>query len=133
MRNIDEAISARLYLGSDRKTVVSEGDVRARILLAPLGPVSRSKAAEIRGYPNGDLYLYPVGGDVPVVPEIKAPPEAPPEEAFKPAFFGTDDVLNFGEHAGVKVRDLDEEYLRRMTYVAAHEEWTKMEEVFYHP
>ena len=128
MSHVDEATSARLYLGSDKRTIFSEGDIRARILLAPMGPVDRAKATEIRGYKNGDLYLYPVNGKPPVVPDIMKAPEAD-EPTPEPVvvFLGTSDVLDFGEHADTKVCDLDEEYLQRLTYVHLHEEWAKAE------
>ena len=128
-KRYDEQTSARLWLTSDKKVVVSEGDVRARFLLSRHGPVSRAEAQEIRRYKDGDLYLYGKGDEAPAVPPIQAAPHSE-EKPFEMTVvdFGPDDAIDFGAHSGTKVRDLSEEYLRRMTYVQMHENWAKAEE-----
>ena len=130
MNAYDERTAARLYVCSDNRTVVSEGDIRARKLIARHGEVTRGEATILRAHYRGaDIYLYPKDAEAPVIPDIaRAKGDDTPEPEPREVFFGTDEPIDFGEFAGSTPRQLDDEYLRRMTYTILHSDWAKAEE-----
>ena len=75
MKSYDEKTTARLYLTSDKRVVVTEDDERARFLLAIEGHVTRAEAKVIRSLTNGENFLRPINtADVPDDEPVTAPP-----------------------------------------------------------
>lgn len=119
MKTYDEKTTARLCLGSDKRTVVTADDPKAAFLLAIHGPVTRADAHKIRGYKNGADFLEPINAaDVPADEPAKAPP-APKAKAHpnhKPIGEGPDSIVDWGnKYKGQRVGDLEEKYLTSLT------------------
>jgi hypothetical protein len=139
---MENEVRERIYLTSDKRVVVPEGDKRAAFLLAPPGPVSPAKVKEIKRYRNGANYLHKVGspkgskpgGDKAGQPEADkggkpdADKEDQPEADKGNPALGPDDTVTFGKHEGVKVRDLPERYLNNLVRVSKdHRGWAQAE------
>lgn len=135
-------VTQRIYLTSDKRVVVPEGDERARFLLAAKGPVNKATAEQIQAYKGGKQYVR--GPDSPKAKSRKPKadksrkPEAdksgqvegdnedqaeggtegsPGETA--PAALGPDDPMPDGTlHAGTLVRDLPDRYLKNLQRLA---------------
>lgn len=120
MKTYDERTTERLYLTSDKRVVVPEGDVRARFLLNIEGPVSRAKAQEIRALANGEQYLAPIDPDK-VPADEQAAPKAPAAPAAKHPNHaapgdGPDFIVDWGnKYKGKRLGDLEDKYLTSLT------------------
>ena len=117
LKSYDEKTTARLFSTSDHRFIVTEGDVRARFLVAIHGPVSRADARIIRGYRNGAEFLEPINpADVPAE-EAKAAPAAPdaPKADAAPGE-GPDFIIDWGTtYKGKRLGDMTDKYLASLT------------------
>lgn len=121
-------VTSRIYLTSDKQTVVSEGDLRARFLLASLGPVTNARADEIRAKRGGKKYLQEIGtgrsksrkpqADKSAKPEGDKSAKPEGDELASPHALGPDDPMPTGIHTGVPVRDLSDQYLQNLARVS---------------
>lgn len=127
MRQYDERLKERIFVGSDKRTLFGEGDPRGRFLFHGATPVTRLKAKEIRELGGGE-FLTPIkeadadnaaAADL-ADTEIKAPaaPKAPHPNlaADTVAGVGPDFIVDWGrKYKGDRVGNLPIEYLEALT------------------
>lgn len=128
--------TTRLYLTSDKRALVPEGDKRARFLLAIHGPVDAAKVKEIRRYRGGDNYLHKIGSgakaEKPGEDKGEQPgadkAEKPGKNKTGPANLGPEDLVDFGKFNGTLVKDLSDKYLANLARVSdTHRTWAQAE------
>lgn len=112
MKSYDEKTTGRIWLTSDKRAVVADGDKRARFLLSSEVPVSRAKAEEIRSYTNGADFLKPVDPSQVPDEELTALVAAETKAQDTQAAVGPDVILDFGRaHKGKPFGKLPKKYL----------------------
>lgn len=113
----ENEVKERIFLTSDKRTVVPESSHLARFLLATPGPVSPVKAKEIRGYQKGGDFLHKISAKKSTKPsEDKS--KKPGADKGTGAVLGPDDAVTFGKHEGKLVRDLPDKYLANLARVS---------------
>ncbi len=140
MANKQLEVRERIYVTSDKRVVVPEGDERARFLLMNARPVTAAEARNIRNFRFGGNYLFEIGSPKSGTPEedTAGQPEADkggepeadkggepqadksgePEGDKASQGTGPDDPLTFGKYEGTLVRDLPEKYLNNLVRVS---------------